>query len=112
MQKTAAFSGGCRYRPRMSLALASKSGSGLADRKSTRLNSSHGYISDAGFCLKKKDISKENDGRAGERSAPSGWLKRMPVLRHLRRRNEIEKSADEENQHHDLHHHHHGVELS
>src|SRR2546429_7008189 len=23
------------------------------DRKSTRLNSSHGYISDAGFCLKK-----------------------------------------------------------
>src|SRR2546429_6738231 len=25
-----------------------------ADRKSTRLNSSHGYISYAGFCLKKK----------------------------------------------------------
>src|SRR2546422_4713643 len=25
-----------------------------ADRKSTRLNSSHGYISDAVFCLKKK----------------------------------------------------------
>src|SRR2546429_3802927 len=26
------------------------------DRKSTRLNSSHGYISYAGFCLKKKKI--------------------------------------------------------
>src|SRR2546429_2525232 len=29
-----------------------------ADRKSTRLNSSHGYISYAVFCLKKKDISE------------------------------------------------------
>src|SRR2546429_6841396 len=27
------------------------------DRKSTRLNSSHGYISDAAFCLKKKTHS-------------------------------------------------------
>src|SRR5687768_18198825 len=27
------------------------------DRKSTRLNSSHGYISYAAFCLKKKKIS-------------------------------------------------------
>src|SRR2546422_7537302 len=31
----------------------------LADRKSTRLNSSHGYISYAVFCLKKKNISVE-----------------------------------------------------
>src|SRR2546422_2576816 len=29
--------------------------SSLADRKSTRLNSSHGYISYAVFCLKKKN---------------------------------------------------------
>src|SRR6478752_8187122 len=29
-------------------------GAGLADRKSTHLNSSHGYISYAVFCLKKK----------------------------------------------------------
>src|SRR2546422_1725914 len=29
-------------------------GIGLIDRKSTRLNSSHGYISYAVFCLKKK----------------------------------------------------------
>src|SRR2546422_7896796 len=28
------------------------------DRKSTRLNSSHGYISYAGFCLKKKDARR------------------------------------------------------
>src|SRR2546429_3252638 len=28
---------------------------GAQDRKSTRLNSSHGYISYAGFCLKKKN---------------------------------------------------------
>src|SRR5256884_3937563 len=30
------------------------------DRKSTRLNSSHGYISYAVFCLKKKKTSNEN----------------------------------------------------
>src|SRR2546422_4823308 len=33
----------------------------LADRKSTRLNSSHGYISYAVFCLKKKKKTKIND---------------------------------------------------
>src|SRR5687768_17973970 len=31
------------------------------DRKSTRLNSSHGYISYAVFCLKKKKNKKERD---------------------------------------------------
>src|SRR2546429_1526557 len=31
----------------------------LADRKSTRLNSSHGYISYAVFCLKKKKKEKQ-----------------------------------------------------
>src|SRR2546422_5563150 len=30
----------------------------LVDRKSTRLNSSHGYISYAVFCLKKKKMSE------------------------------------------------------
>src|SRR2546422_2926221 len=34
---------------------------GAGDRKSTRLNSSHGYISYAVFCLKKK----KNDQRTG-----------------------------------------------
>src|SRR2546422_2980699 len=32
-----------------------------ADRKSTRLNSSHGYISYAVFCLKKKNTSDTED---------------------------------------------------
>src|SRR2546429_6762249 len=32
------------------------------DRKSTRLNSSHGYISYAVFCLKNKDIIHDNYG--------------------------------------------------
>src|SRR2546422_5787315 len=32
------------------------------DRKSTRLNSSHGYISYAVFCLKKKKKKKYRDG--------------------------------------------------
>src|SRR2546422_6507934 len=31
-------------------------GDSLTDRKSTRLNSSHGYISYAVFCLKKKNM--------------------------------------------------------
>src|SRR2546422_4400423 len=31
------------------------------DRKSTRLNSSHGYISYAVFCLKKKKKNKDNN---------------------------------------------------
>src|SRR2546422_8463150 len=33
---------------------------GQADRKSTRLNSSHGYISYAVFCLKKKKTQKDD----------------------------------------------------
>src|SRR2546422_2889377 len=35
---------------------------GDGDRKSTRLNSSHGYISYAVFCLKKKKNSRERFG--------------------------------------------------
>src|SRR2546422_7057734 len=38
--------------------------SNLGDRKSTRLNSSHGYISYAVFCLKKK---KKQDDVIGQR---------------------------------------------
>src|SRR2546429_1257720 len=36
-------------------------GISLLDRKSTRLNSSHGYISYAVFCLKKKKKSRSHD---------------------------------------------------
>src|SRR2546422_3809104 len=35
--------------------------SGLQDRKSTRLNSSHGYISYAVFCLKKKKARHKSE---------------------------------------------------
>src|SRR2546422_8590238 len=34
--------------------------SAASDRKSTRLNSSHGYISYAVFCLKKKNTAQEH----------------------------------------------------
>src|SRR2546429_4991787 len=43
-------------------------GDGTIDRKSTRLNSSHGYISYAVFCLKKKTIASQI-GRAADASA-------------------------------------------
>src|SRR2546422_4301106 len=36
---------------------------GVVDRKSTRLNSSHGYISYAVFCLKKKNKLIDNNSR-------------------------------------------------
>src|SRR2546429_7343646 len=39
---------------------AARSGAGCRDRKSTRLNSSHGYISYAVFCLKKKKKEPEH----------------------------------------------------
>src|SRR5687768_18573139 len=42
---------------------------GRLDRKSTRLNSSHGYISYAVFCLKKKNPRWERSCRI--RSAPA-----------------------------------------
>src|SRR2546429_6720840 len=41
------FSGACR-------AFRAAAGRAKRDRKSTRLNSSHGYISYAGFCFEKK----------------------------------------------------------
>src|SRR3989449_1990585 len=40
-----------------------------ADRKSTRLNSSHGYISYAVFCLKKKKKDKRAWSKKSERAA-------------------------------------------
>src|SRR2546429_874009 len=50
----------------------------LRDRKSTRLNSSHGYISYAVFCLKKKKITEQRAYRTA-RSRPFSpshvWLR-------------------------------------
>src|SRR5687768_18003462 len=42
---------------------------GMEDRKSTRLNSSHGYISYAVFCLKKKK-EPERESPRGRPAAP------------------------------------------
>src|SRR2546429_4007120 len=41
------------------------------DRKSTRLNSSHGYISYAVFCLKKKQTTNLTDNTAAHPATPS-----------------------------------------
>src|SRR2546422_5459767 len=43
------------------------------DRKSTRLNSSHGYISYAVFCLKKK--KRKNVYKIDNSKAPTQWRK-------------------------------------
>src|SRR2546429_5289542 len=53
------------------------------DRKSTRLNSSHGYISYAVFCLKKK----KPHSRPREQTGPTPSAVRTPAAaRHARRR--------------------------
>src|ERR1041385_3031769 len=52
------------------------------DRKSTRLNSSHGYISYAVFCLKKKDTMSKWGISAGEDAGArhaGGVHKRPPI---------------------------------
>src|SRR2546422_5211942 len=43
----------------------------IADRKSTRLNSSHGYISYAVFCLKKKKSTQNPGNTVGIRITES-----------------------------------------
>src|SRR5258707_10695339 len=58
------LAGGCFARPRE--ALFSCAGE-LADRKSTRLNSSHANISYAVFCLKKKKKKHEIKDQNGTR---------------------------------------------
>src|SRR5207245_7768002 len=51
----------------------------VPDRKSTRLNSSHGSISYAVFCLKKKSRQRaERPPRARQRRAPTGPAERDP----------------------------------
>src|SRR5687768_17991285 len=47
---------------------SSYGGYGYADRKSTRLNSSHGYISYAVFCLKKKINANRAHGLSTDRA--------------------------------------------
>src|SRR2546422_8559327 len=50
------------------------------DRKSTRLNSSHGYISYAVFCLKKKKIRPDHAANARDRHS-----------RHLRHHRDVDE---------------------
>src|SRR2546422_6130613 len=47
--------------PRRACGLVGSAGDRVGDRKSTRLNSSHGYISYAVFCLKKKKNTPTTD---------------------------------------------------
>src|SRR5687768_13005059 len=55
-----------------------------ADRKSTRLNSSHGYISYAVFCLKKKKNIKQHEKLTHQRKAEgAATAVRIHVLRGL-----------------------------
>src|SRR2546422_7548513 len=49
----------------------------LADRKSTRLNSSHGYISYAVFCLKKKKLTGR--GKVNELTHHADVRQRYPL---------------------------------
>src|SRR2546422_8547360 len=59
----------CEVVDRHVLQLVRGPGAAPGDRKSTRLNSSHGYISYAVFCLKKKKKQGDNatcDKRAGQ----------------------------------------------
>src|SRR2546429_6097873 len=57
----------------------------LVDRKSTRLNSSHGYISYAVFCLKQKIDEARQERREFALQFPDGRLLRQaPPLRHNR----------------------------
>src|SRR2546429_5384812 len=59
-----------------------KAAAQLGDRKSTRLNSSHGYISYAVFCLKKKNVAAARrvlDPREGELSVVRNVFRRRLV---------------------------------
>src|SRR2546422_6218671 len=57
-----------RLEPAASVALAARLLGGREDRKSTRLNSSHGYISYAVFCLKKKkNVQKPRSSASPQR---------------------------------------------
>src|SRR2546422_8590438 len=56
-----------------------------SDRKSTRLNSSHGYISYAVFCLKKKKKKKKNTQHRSREKRHRRTRTRTPgVLAHTR----------------------------
>src|SRR5687768_17622084 len=65
--------------PRPDRRQAASPGAGIEDRKSTRLNSSHGYISYAVFCLKKKNEEREPRVRISTRIAARAKRRRMDI---------------------------------
>src|SRR2546422_5317745 len=56
-----------QFKRHLRIALGSVAETEILDRKSTRLNSSHGYISYAVFCLKKKKKKKTNSKATASR---------------------------------------------
>src|SRR2546429_747568 len=69
------------------------------DRKSTRLNSSHGYISYAVFCLKKKNAqhrqrSLPRGAREADRRAAGPRQRQQPRRRHQRDAGISERTRD------------------
>src|SRR2546422_5963401 len=66
-------SSGCRC-GRTSRPTAAAAGGASTDRKSTRLNSSHGYISYAVFCLKKKKSTTVRQSRLENRAVSDRGL--------------------------------------
>src|SRR2546429_3445014 len=63
----------CRHSP-----AAHPGQAGRGDRKSTRLNSSHGYISYAVFCLKKKKTQQELQLNDLKCNPTRNWLIHFP----------------------------------
>src|SRR2546429_3679531 len=61
------------------------------DRKSTRLNSSHGYISYAVFCLKKK--TKMRNRRTSRLKIKTIWMLRYDPIRSIRKTIQIHQRA-------------------
>src|SRR2546429_1394841 len=72
-QSRTACPSGNALAPYFCVVLESNSKQSGRDRKSTRLNSSHGYISYAVFCLKKKhrEIRTSRKSRTPERRLPA-----------------------------------------
>src|SRR5437588_5533193 len=81
----------CRRRPRRTPTAPTFAPTSIADRKSTRLNSSHTVISYAVFCLKKKKTMNRRmrDGDANRRT----WNGARAILSHRDSRTEHNRDA-------------------
>src|SRR5205809_3973688 len=61
----------------------------VGDRKSTRLNSSHGYISYAVFCLKKKNNNHTRRIKTGKRMIDTLTIPTNHAITHVLQREEL-----------------------